>query len=888
MLRRTLIVDSALAALEARTRAARERDHGLQVMSVDQAAARLAGGFLQPIPLEALKEAVQGALVDTELGSLASIQAFPGMTRAATTTLIKAWDADLDLTDGHARTAALATLDAAARDRLRPSMRRPGDIVRLALERIAHAPTVLGAVEIRRLADVAPVWRPFLTELARYVPVRWQPGSRPTPDWIGGAGIVLDEPERHAPALAGVSCANPRQEAIEAMRWARWLIAEGTARPQEIAITATMPADWDAHLIAMSRDANIPVHFAHGRPVVSTADGQVCAALAEILLNGLTQDRVRQLVPLLRSQCGRLQGLPDAWTRILPRDAPLTSLELWQRHLARVHKWPQDVNFSEPLLVVLDQAAKGADGAEEAGDALLSGISLSIWKQALAEGPPHALDVTLQGLRVPDAVDPAGAIVWGPAATIAGAPRPYMRLLGLTSRAWPRVLGEDPLLPDHIVPRDKLDPVPVPERDQRDFRALLAGAEHEVMLSRSRRDAEGRQLGVSPLWPSDLEPEYLERSRVAPHVMSEADRLLARPREFAGSELAGSARQCWIDWHTADITPHDGLIRANHPLIVETLSRPQSTGALQKLLRDPLGYVWSEVFRWQEPEEDEEPITLDPLALGTLVHAVFEDVTRRLEQGPGLAYADAAAVATTAAESVRAVAEAWEDRRPVPPRLIWNRLLRRAEAAVAAGFESEFGANGPGPLTGQRSLAEVPFGQAGWRDPPPEGREPPWDIDAPVQITGTGILITGRIDRLDLADGNGAAAVVDYKTGKAPSPKRPPQVKGGQELQRCLYAFAVHELLGGIPVDARLVYPFAGLVFRLEDPDGTLEALTEYLNIARTQMLGGQALPGEGSEDRYNDLRFALPGDAKDRYFREKRSAFNARHGRLVDVWSLT
>jgi hypothetical protein len=56
--RRTFIVDTALAAREARTRAAQNHHHGCQVMSVDQAAARLAGGFLQPVPREHLQDAM--------------------------------------------------------------------------------------------------------------------------------------------------------------------------------------------------------------------------------------------------------------------------------------------------------------------------------------------------------------------------------------------------------------------------------------------------------------------------------------------------------------------------------------------------------------------------------------------------------------------------------------------------------------------------------------------------------------------------------------------------------------------------------------------------------------------------------------------------------------
>jgi hypothetical protein len=884
-LRRTLIVDSALAAREARTRAARDRDHGCQVMGVDQAAARLAGGFLQPVPREHLQDAIQNALAKTDIGPLNPVRELPGMTRAATATLQRAWDADLDLAGGDERERGLAALDAAACARLRPSMRRPRDLADAARARLTHAPAVLGPVKIYRAPDVPPVWQPFLRALAEHVTVEWVPGSLPVPDWVAGTAIRLAEPEQATPARTAVSCANARHEAIEALRWARELIAAGHARPQDIAIAAASPADWDVHFLAMSRDANIPVHFAHGRPVVSRGEGQVCAALAEVLLNGLTQDRVRRLVPLLRSQCGRLQDLPPDWTRVLPKDAPLTSARLWRTHLARVEEGPGDQDFSAGLINLVDRLELGPDHAAEVGEALLSGVSRAIWRQALAEGPADALDVTLQGLRLPDDVDPAVAIVWGPASTIAGAPRPYTRLIGVTSRAWPRRHGEDPLLPDHVVPQEKLDPVPVPERDERDFRALVAGASTSVVLSHSRRDAEGRQLGPSPLWPDDVPVTYLERARVAEHVMSEADRLLARPDEFRQTALARSTRACWRDWHIGAVTAHDGLIRADHPIVAEALTRPQSTGAVQRLLRDPLGYVWTEILRWQEPEADEEPLILDPPTYGSLVHAVFQDATRRLEAGPGVANASAEDIQAAARAAVEAVGPDWEEKYPVPPTLIWRRHLQQAEAAVPKAFAAEFGDGGPGALAGQRSLTEVPFGQTGWQDRDGPADTPPWDIHAPVQIPNTQVTINGRIDRLDLAKDDTAAAVVDYKTGKLPKGRI--EVRGGKEVQRCLYGFAVTALLGGTPVDARLVYPFDGKALTLDDPAATLTALAGCIEIGRQQLLQGLALPGEGTEDKYNDLKFALPGDAKDRYFRDKRGLFRARLGELVDAWSL-
>ena len=77
-------------------------------------------------------------------------------------------------------------------------------------------------------------------------------------------------------------------------------------------------------------------------------------------------------------------------------------------------------------------------------------------------------------------------------------------------------------------------------------------------------------------------------------------------------------------------------------------------------------------------------------------------------------------------------------------------------------------------------------------------------------------------------------------------------LRGGRELQRCLYAYAVKELLGGNPgIDAGLLYPSAtpgmpeaGRYDTLHDPDGTLDRLTEALAAAADNLRNGLALPG--------------------------------------------
>src|SRR5690606_36948887 len=225
--RSTLIVHGLLAMLESRLAAARDSRHGLQVMSFEQAAVRLAGGFARPIDDESLRAAIQEALPATPMGELESIKTLPGMINAAADTLHKAWRAGIDLgaraTD-HPRLAAIARLEAAVVHQLPPGMMRPLDIVTAATARIGHAPAVLGPIEIVGLTELSPCWRPLLQALTAYIPVQWKAGPRSVPAWLDGTGVMIARASAQAPGISAVSAATAYHEAIEAMRWTRSLL----------------------------------------------------------------------------------------------------------------------------------------------------------------------------------------------------------------------------------------------------------------------------------------------------------------------------------------------------------------------------------------------------------------------------------------------------------------------------------------------------------------------------------------------------------------------------------------------------------------------------------------------------------------------------------------
>ncbi|MEE3500916.1 PD-(D/E)XK nuclease family protein [Acidiphilium acidophilum] len=876
--RSTLVVHGRLAMREGRLAAARDGRHGLQVMSFEQAAVRLAGGFARPIDDESLRAAIQAVLPMTPMGELERIKALPGMIDAAVDTLHKAWRAGIDLAAraaDHPRLAAIARLEATVLDQLPRGMMRPVDIVAAATNRIAHAPAVLGPIEIVGLTELSPCWRPLLQALTTHIPVRWTAGPRTVPAWLEGTSVHVSRVPAEAPGIRAVSAATAYHEAIEAMRWVRSLLASGVV-PSEIAVATASPADYDDHFLALRVDANIDLHFVHGVRTVTTREGQAAAALADIIVRGLSQSRLRRLVALCR-ESSPFEALPEGWLRVLPTDAPLSTPSAWNRLLARLkpEDWPDSADHASALRAAVELLAKGPHAEAEIGEAFLKGRALTIWRKALLAGPAASIDATLETLKQDDGLEACVSVAWMPASALAASPRRFVRLLGLNSARWPRGIAEDRLIPDHIIPTAILDPLPVSLADRRDFETIIATTTGDVVLSRARRDSDGRLLGRSPLLIEHGEETYLRRNAAPVHAFSEADRLMARPQDFAADPQAVSAQGCWRDWRRSEITAHDGLIRADHPLVLAILGRTQSASSLRRLLRNPLSFVWIYAFGWREPQSSAEPLVLDALGIGDLVHMVLDRALRDLETGGGLASADTETVEAAVARAAQAVAADWESERPVPPAVIWSRTLD--DARVMAGRALTYGDD---VLPGARAYGEVPFGGS----EPKSDAETPWDASAPVTIPDTGFNIAGYIDRLDISGDGKRALVRDYKTGRPP--RGGIRLNGGRELQRCLYAFAVKALLGDdVAISASLLYPREPVDLQLGDPEAVLAEITGYLRAARTSLSGGGALPGPDTGGDYDDLAFALPANASATYCKRKLPAATERLGKAAQVW---
>ena len=884
-MRSTIITHGQLASRALRVELAKLGQFGVLVTTFEGVAARLAGGFTRPIDQDTLRKALQKVLPVTDLGELDAIKGLPGMVGAGATTLHKIWRAGIDLEAraGQPRIDAISALQDAVVAELPEGMLPPGAIVERARKRLPQAAKILGPIQVRGLTDMSPCWRPLLLELAEHVEVRWIAGPRHVPDWLDGSRVIVERSPSLSPTLRAISASTALHEAIEALRWARELITSGRAKPSEIAIAAASPGDYDDHFFTLRADANIDLKFVHGTSALASRDGQAAAALSEILVRGITHSRIRRLAALCRGW-GLFEPLPEGWLRVIPEDAPMATPASWQRLFANLTaaSWPDEVDHTGELRRLVETVTGPLDDAEEIGRAVLPPTALTIWRRGVEAGPVVALPLNLEGLRcLDDSKDAPSAVAWMPASALAAAPRPFVRLLGLTSRGWPRMGSDDRLLPDHVVPTNELSPLSIGVADRRDFETIVATTETELVLSRPRRDGEGRLLGKSPLLHGRTADEtYLQRNDVPSHAMSEVDRLMARSTEFRLSPLARSAEGCWIDWFREEVTAHDGLIRAHHPMIDGLLDRMQSATSLKRLLRDPLGFVWRYGFGWKTPRVGIDPLTLDNREFGEILHGVLEKAVIALEAEGGLISADAVSVQTAIDRALASIRHRFEAERAVPPAAIWTRTLAEVRGLAVAIVRPEDEV----PLPEQRSFAEVPFS----REDVDASIELPWDPTEAVTVPLAGFRITGAIDRLNISGDGSKVRVNDYKTGRPPRSADEYVLDGGKEIQRALYAFAVKQLLGSdIEVEAALNFPRHRRSLPLANADEVLEQLSIFLAAARSNLQGGRALPGPDTAIAYNDLRFALPANAAKSWFNRKRAPATLALDDAAAIWEV-
>lgn len=876
-MRHTLVIEGSLAHRMQRAAAASAGATGREVLTLPQLAARLAGGFMGVATPDVVFPAIGHALSRGGFVDLHLVAQLPGTPRAVLESLTKLWNADLELRElavGNRRLTDLALIEARVREALPAAWLLPRDLRDVAISRVTHAPKIFGQIILESITDIEPVWRPLIVALSGVLPVEWRSVGVLDRTWFVGRITAI---ETRAPKIdLAHSCAAPRSEVIEALRWARERLSSGEVSAAEVAVCSTTPHLYDEYMLALRQDSGLPIHFAHGVPALSSREGQRCAALAEILTRGLNQRRVRRL----------MYGLPDTpattlvpanWSLGLRAEAGLFTVEQWEVALREARNAREGDDTAErTFLPILRMLASGPANATQVGDLLLSARALSIWKQALRMAPSVAISLSLSHLRVPDDTDPANSIAWCSADQLSASPRPIVRLLGLNIRSWPRSDRDDTLIPNHVLSRRRLQPRSLTDRDRTSFATITGRARH-VALSLSRRSARGGLQAASPLWPEPLEIELLKH-RVPVHALSENDRLLARPMEAKDDIRVVHSLACWKAWASPQLTEYDGLIANDHRIVRKAAERVHSATSLRLLLRDAQAFVWAYAMEWWASKLEPRPLELDATDFGDLVHEVLAEGIRLMDAYGGVQRASSAEREDALTASAAKIASAWPSLRAVPPAVIWKSTMATAQALASGALEVD--ATLPHSV---QSWTELPFGKL------PTLAEAPWKGEDPVILPGTGIRVHGRIDRLDLANNRIATRITDYKTSSEPEDVFRLVIGGGRELQRVLYATAAKQLLPDVQrVTARLVYlrddarehPLTG-----EELDRAISALSKFAQLAIDGLIEGKALPGPDAQDKFSRFRLALPAD-RDRYFMTKREALKAAQGKLNQYWN--
>jgi hypothetical protein len=208
------------------------------------------------------------------------------------------------------------------------------------------------------------------------------------------------------------------------------------------------------------------------------------------------------------------------------------------------------------------------------------------------------------------------------------------------------------------------------------------------------------------------------------------------------------------------------LLAPSHPLLETALARTQPTTSLQRLISDPLAFVWRDVLGWRARPIQTEPLELDPASFGELVHELISRAISRLEPSPGFARASGDEITAAIGAARDEIASTWPLARRVPPPVLWRHTVNEAARRTARGLAADIPTN-----TSTRSWTEVRFGQ--------ENAIPgdlPWDPTRTVGAGSYGLRYSGRIDRLDVKATSDSCQ--DYRLQERPR----------SEEQRRLYA----------------------------------------------------------------------------------------------------
>jgi ATP-dependent helicase/nuclease subunit B len=398
-------------------------------------------------------------------------------------------------------------------------------------------------------------------------------------------------------------------------------------------------------------------------------------------------------------------------------------------------------------------------------------------------------------------------------AGVTGRRRVFVLGLDADRVAGPRVA--DPLLPDAV--RQELPGLGTTTARRAEARWLvgraIAGLTGRVTLSFSMQSDDGGEVGPAPILlevarelgsnprldyknfrqqlaapacPVPGAPGHaLDRRDVWLRTIGAGDTLLdatAAVRAHNPGLAAGLRAVESLD--AALVTPYHGLIDAAAGRFDPTGkgAGPISASSLELLSKCPLSWFYSyvlEVRALDDPEYDPD-LWLDPMARGSLLHAVFERFVKQYRGRQGDVQSEAASAVLSA---------------------ICEALLLEQRAETPPPSETVFQSERAEILRAAKSFLAMERGQLG------KAAASVWE-EAELWISGKKAVVTlpdgsrfqlkGKIDRIDGLP-NGARLIVDYKTGGLydfrKNSKAGP-LNGGRKLQPALYSAAYAAMSG--------------------------------------------------------------------------------------------
>jgi ATP-dependent helicase/nuclease subunit B len=212
-----------------------------------------------------------------------------------------------------------------------------------------------------------------------------------------------------------------------------------------------------------------------------------------------------------------------------------------------------------------------------------------------------------------------------------------------------------------------------------------------------------------------------------------------------------------------------------------------SASSLERWSACPASWFIERLLRAQDLEPEPEP-----LARGSLAHLVLRDVFEGLREQTGSARLTASSLKTARA----LMAQALERREAEAPLTVAQERLPLARRRLEVDLDRYLlhAAEQSSPL--EPTHIELSFGF-----PEEPGSLPPLKL-------ADGVLLRGRIDRIDVGSG-GQAIVYDYKSGRTGSGHSGVKWLQSGHMQMALYMRVVSELLG-LDVVGGLYQPLSG------------------------------------------------------------------------------